>query len=279
MKNFTLGFIISSLIYLVLTAILGLIFLLSNFFNYGLMVATVHALLLGFATMLVFGVNYHIIPMFSGRDFYSPKLAYLHLVMANLGIIGFVSPLLASHYPVEINTLAKISAIIFGLSIFVFIYNMMRTFMSPVSKEPIPNPFGEGDKAADKMAIRFTAISIVYLVIGCPLGIFFLLRPDYIPYLMPVHVHINLIGFITIMIFGVSYHMFPRFVAKPLYSVWMGKIQFWLVYIGLLGLVLSWWFFETGSSARQLGLIIFAIIEAIAVVLYIYNCWKTLSRT
>jgi len=80
MKNFTLGFIISSLIYLVLTAILGLIFLLSNFFNYGLMVATVHALLLGFATMLVFGVNYHIIPMFSGRDFYNAciwrKLSY-----------------------------------------------------------------------------------------------------------------------------------------------------------------------------------------------------------
>ncbi|OGQ12239.1 MAG: hypothetical protein A3A85_05970 [Deltaproteobacteria bacterium RIFCSPLOWO2_01_FULL_42_9] len=277
MKNFTLGFIISSLIYLVLTAILGLIFLLSNFFNYGLMVATVHALLLGFATMLVFGVNYHIIPMFSGRDFYSPKLAYLHLVMANLGIIGFVSPLLASHYPVEINTLAKISAIIFGLSIFVFIYNMMRTFMSPVSKEPIPNPFGEGDKAADKMAIRFTAISIVYLVIGCPLGIFFLLRPDYIPYLRPVHVHINLIGFITIMIFGVSYHMFPRFTGRPLYNVQMASIQFWLANVGLIGMALCWWFFEAGDVVRRAGFLTFAAIEGVAAVLYIYNCWKTLS--
>src|SRR3972149_7177345 len=119
MKYFTLGFIVSSLAYLLLTAILGILFLTRSAFNYGLMVATVHALLLGFATMLVFGANYHIIPIFSGRNFYSPGLAYVHLTMANLGIIGFVSPLLASHYPVEINTLAKISAIIFGLSIFV----------------------------------------------------------------------------------------------------------------------------------------------------------------
>lgn len=279
MKNFTIGFIISSLIYLILTAILGLIFLISSTFNYGLMVATVHALLLGFATMLVFGVNYHIIPMFSGRSFYSQGLAYVHLTMANLGIVGMLLPLPFSNYPGNISLSVKLSSILFAVSIFVFIYNMMRTFMSPVSKEPPPNPFGAGDKAADKMAIRFTAISMVYLIIGCPLGVFFLLRPDYIPYLRPVHVHINLIGFISIMIFGVSYHMFPRFAAKPLFSVWMGKIQFWLVNIGLIGIVLSWWFFETGSSARQLGLIIFAIIEAIAVVLYIYNCWKTLSRT
>lgn len=276
MKNFTIGFILSSLTYLILTAILGLIFLISPIFNYGLMVATVHALLLGFATMLVFGVNYHIIPMFSGRDFYSPALAYIHLIMANLGIIGFVFPLLASNYPVAINMLAKISAIIFGLSIFVFIYNMMRTFMSPVSKETPPNPFGAGDKAADKMAIRFTAISIIYLVIGWPLGVYFLFRPDYIPYLRPVHVHINLIGFISIMIFGVSYHMFPRFVSKPLFSVRMGKMQFWLVNIGLIGMVLSWWFFERGGATQKIGLLSFAVIEIAAVALYVYNCWKTL---
>ena len=277
MKNFTIGFIISSLIYLILTAILGLIFLISSTFNYGLMVATVHALLLGFATMLVFGVNYHIIPMFSGRSFYSQGLAYVHLTMANLGIVGMILPLPFSNYPGNISLSVKLSSILFAVSIFVFIYNMMRTFVSPPSKEPIPNPFGEGDKAADKMAIRFTAISMVYLMIGCPLGVFFLLRPDYIPYLRPVHVHINLIGFITIMIFGVSYHMFPRFTGRPLYNVQMASIQFWLANVGLIGMVLSWWLFERGGAAQKTSLLSFASIEIVAVALYIYNCWKTLS--
>ena len=278
MKYFTLGFIVSSLLYLLLTAILGILFLTRSAFNYGLMVATVHALLLGFATMLVFGVNYHIIPIFSGRNFYSPGLAYLHLIMGNMGILGFVFPLTFSSYPVDIILLTKLSAIVFGLSILVFIYNMLRTFMSSASKEPPANPFGAGDKAADKMAIRFTGISIIYLLVGCPLGIFFLLRPDYIPYMRPVHVHINLIGFISIMIFGVSYHMFPRFTGKPLYSVPLGSIQFWLANIGLVGMVVSWWSFERGRTAHQYSLLTFGALEAVAAALYIYNCWKTLSN-
>jgi cytochrome c oxidase cbb3-type subunit 1 len=279
MKNFTLGFVLSSFAYLLLTAILGILFLTGSAFNYGLMVATVHTFLLGFATMLIFGVNYHIIPIFSGRNFYSPGLAYLHLIMGNMGILGFIFPLTFSSYPVDITLLIKLSAIVFGLSILVFIYNMFRTFISPASKEPPANPFGAGDKAADKMAIRFTGISIIYLLIGCPLGILFLLRPDFIPYLRPVHVHINLIGFISIMIFGVSYHMFPRFTGKPLHSVSLGRIQFWLANIGLIGMALSWWGFSNGSSTQHTGLLTFAVIEAVAAVLYIYNCWKTLTHT
>lgn len=279
MKYWTLGFIISSLAYLILTAFMGTIYMTAGGGNYGLAVATVHAFVLGFVTMLIFGVNYHIIPMFSGREFYSRKLAYLHLAMANLGILGLVFPLPFSSYPIDINPVIKISSLLFALSIFIFIYNMLKTFTSLPGKEPFPNPFGDGDKAADKMATLFTGVSIIYLVIGCPLGVLFLLRPDLIPYLRPVHAHINLIGFVSIMIFGVSYHMFPRFAAKPLYSVRMGSIQFWLVNIGLAGMILSWWLLETGGAVQRANLLTFAAIEAVAAVLYIYNCWKTLTHT
>lgn len=284
MKYFTLGFIISSLAYLILTAVMGIIFLAGGSFmrssilsNYGFVVAIVHSFLLGFATMLIFGVNYHIIPIFSGRDFYSEKLAYIHLAMGNIGILGFVLLLPFSSYPVGIHTVINLFSLLFGLSILIFIYNMLKTFISPVSKTPFHNPFGEGDKAADKMAIRFTGISIIYLLIGCPLGILFLLRPDYIFYLRPVHAHINLIGFVSIMIFGVSYHMFPRFAGKPLYNVQMGRIQFWFANIGLIGMVLIWCFFENGSAAYHISLFTFGAIETIGVALYIYNCWKTLN--
>ncbi|MBI5049271.1 MAG: cbb3-type cytochrome c oxidase subunit I [Deltaproteobacteria bacterium] len=285
MKYFTLGFIISSLAYLILTVVMGIIFLTGGVFmrssifsNYGFVVAIVHSFLLGFATMLIFGVNYHIIPIFSGRDFYSEKLAYLHLAMGNIGILGFVLPLPFSSYPIGIHPVVNLSSLLFGLSILVFIYNMLKTFISPVNKTPFHNPFGEGDKAADKMAIRFTGVSIIYLVIGCPLGILFLLRPDYIFYLRPVHAHINLIGFVSIMIFGVSYHMFPRFAGKPLYNVQMGRIQFWFANIGLIGMILSWWLLEAGSAVQKASLLSFAVIEAIAAALYIYNSWKTLAN-
>lgn len=279
MKTFTLGFIISCLAYLILTAILGIIFLAAGSSNYGLIVAIVHSFLLGFVTMIIFGVNYHIIPMFSGRDFYSPNLAYLHLVMANLGVTGLVFPLIFSSYPADIPVIVKFSSVLFALSILVFIYNMLRTFISPPATKIITNPFGEGDKNADNMAIRFTSVSIVYLLAGCPLGVMFLFLPHYIPYLRPVHAHINLIGFVSIMIFGVSYHMFPRFAGRPLHSVPMGKIQFWLANIGLIGMILNWWFLEAGSKSQMASLLTFATIEAIAAALYIYNCWRTLTHT
>jgi len=278
MRGFTLGFIISCLVYLILTAILGIIFLVSSSSSYGLVVAIVHSFLLGFITMIIFGVNYHIIPIFSGKDFYSPGLAYLHLVMANLGITGLVLPLIFSGYPSDIPVIVKLSSVLFAVSILVFIYNMLRTFISPPRTTPIYNPFGPGDKDADKMAIRFTSISIVYLLIGCPLGVMFLFLPHYIPYLRPVHAHINLIGFVSIMIFGVSYHMFPRFTGSPIYSVPIGRLQFYLANLGLIGMALSWWVFEKESSVQHIGLLTFGAVEAVAAVLYIYNSWKTLNQ-
>jgi len=278
MRGFTLGFIISCLVYLILTAILGIIFLVSSSSSYGLVVAIVHSFLLGFITMIIFGVNYHIIPIFSGKDFYSPGLAYLHLVMANLGITGLVLPLIFSGYPSDIPVIVKLSSVLFAVSILVFIYNMLRTFISPPRTTPIYNPFGPGDKDADKMAIRFTSISIVYLLIGCPLGVMFLFLPHYIPYLRPVHAHINLIGFVSIMIFGVSYHMFPRFTGSPIYSVPIGRLQFYLANLGLIGMALSWWVLERESTVQHIGLLTFGAVEAIAAVLYIYNSWKTLNQ-
>ena len=278
MRGFTLGFIISCLVYLILTAILGIIFLVSRSSSYGLVVAIVHSFLIGFITMIIFGVNYHIIPIFSGRDFYSPGLAYLHLVMADLGITGLVLPLIFSGYPSDIPVIVKLSSVLFAVSILVFIYNMLRTFISPPRTTPIYNPFGPGDKDADKMAIRFTSISIVYLLIGCPLGVMFLFLPHYIPYLRPVHAHINLIGFVSIMIFGVSYHMFPRFTGSPIYSVPIGRLQFYLANLGLIGMALSWWVLERESTVQHIGLLTFGAVEAIAAVLYIYNSWKTLNQ-
>ena len=278
MRGFTLGFIISCLVYLILTAILGIIFLVSSSSSYGLVVAIVHSFLLGFITMIIFGVNYHIIPIFSGKDFYSPGLAYLHLVMANLGITGLVLPLIFSGYPSDIPVIVKLSSVLFAVSILVFIYNMLRTFISPPRTTPIYNPFGPGDKDADKMAIRFTSISIVYLLIGCPLGVMFLFLPHYIPYLRPVHAHINLIGFVSIMIFGVSYHMFPRFTGSPIYSVPIGRLQFYLANLGLIGMALSWWVLERESTVQHIGLLTFGAVEAVAAVLYIYNSWKTLNQ-
>ena len=34
----------------------------------------------------------------------------------------------------------------------------------------------------------------------------------------PAHVHLNLLGFVSMVIFGVAYHVIPRFTGHPLHN-------------------------------------------------------------
>jgi cbb3-type cytochrome oxidase subunit 1 len=60
----------------------------------GYRTAHLHALLLGFVMMMIAGVAYHVIPRFAAATLHSPRVARLHLVVANLGlalmVVGFL---------------------------------------------------------------------------------------------------------------------------------------------------------------------------------------------
>ena len=120
MERYTKSFIASALIYAIIGSFLGISYVLTSegFMSingvsiYPLIVATIHAFLLGFFTMMIFGVTYHIIPMFTGKGFYSPALAYTHLFLSNLGVIGIIVFLLFStYYPTESHPVAKGAAV------------------------------------------------------------------------------------------------------------------------------------------------------------------------
>ncbi|HEY8342923.1 MAG TPA: hypothetical protein VIK75_08030, partial [Calditerricola sp.] len=63
----------------------------------------------------------------------------------------------------------------------------------------------------------FILASILYLVLGTMLGTLFFFHPALLA-LKPVHAHLNLLGFLSMMVYGVLYHVLPRFLARPLYS-------------------------------------------------------------
>lgn len=286
MERYTIGFIASAVIYAAIGAILGVLFLLTSegfiyvVSAYPLMVATLHSFLLGFFTMMIFGVTYHIIPMFAGKGFYSPSLAYTHLVLSNIGIIGIIVFLLfSSYYPTEIHPVAKIAAVVEASSLALFMYNMMLTFIKGTPGTGPPNPFGTTDKMTDIVATRYTSASMIYFLIGCVLGTWMFLSPVKIYSIMPAHAHINLVGFVSMMIFGVSYHMFPRFAGRPLHSISIARHQFTMLNIGLIGMVLLFAFADRDGVAYRALLPIFGGIVAISIALYVYNSWKTISSS
>ncbi len=49
-----------------------------------------HTNLLGWVSMMIFAVAYHVLPRFSGRPLYSNRLADMHLILSNIGLIGLI---------------------------------------------------------------------------------------------------------------------------------------------------------------------------------------------
>ena len=127
-----------------------------------------------------------------------------------------------------------------------------------------------------KTTLGFIFAGITYLVIGVTLGVLFFIIPA-TRVLNIVHAHLNLVGFVTFFIFGVAYHILPRFRGKPLYSDKLAWWQFWLANIGLVGLLV---FLGLGAYASFNWLTtvqaVFGGILALSIYLFVYNMFRTL---
>lgn len=129
----------------------------------------------------------------------------------------------------------------------------------------------------EKFVRNFIIMSIVYLAVAAFLGIIMLAAPSHY-YLKFAHSHLNLLGWVSMMIYGVGYHILPRFAGKRLKSVKMGEVQFYLSNIGLVGMIL----FHTlqmlePAQALYKGLSVsFGLMTIVSVFLFFYNMLSTL---
>ena len=70
----------------------------------------------------------------------------------------------------------------------------------------------------DKYVILFIRTSLVSLLIGSALGMVMAFEPSHGSYFLSAHVHLNLLGFMAMMIYGVGYHVLPRFSGVTIHS-------------------------------------------------------------
>jgi cbb3-type cytochrome oxidase subunit 1 len=91
--------------------------------------AHAHMTVVGFLTMLVFGVGYQLLPRLFGHPLHSPRLAIAHLYCANLGLAGMVLGfLLAPHEYSVARWVTGGGGTLFALGAAFWIYNLWRTF-------------------------------------------------------------------------------------------------------------------------------------------------------
>lgn len=112
--------------------------------------AHAHMNVVGFITMMIFGVGYQLLPRLFGFGLHSPALAIAHWWLANVGlammVVGFC---LAPHIGPKSAPVTATGGSLFALGAFSFVYNMWRTFnaadarqraraMAPQPRRPLP---------------------------------------------------------------------------------------------------------------------------------------------
>ena len=127
----------------------------------------------------------------------------------------------------------------------------------------------------DRFVKNFIIMSIVYLGVASIIGIMMFADGSWLR-LRFVHSHLMLLGWVSMMIYGVGYHILPKFVGKFLKHRAMGVVQFWLANIGLVGMVVFYPLMQGGGGALKGLAVASSLVEAASVFLFFYNMLVTL---
>lgn len=122
----------------------------------------------------------------------------------------------------------------------------------------------------------FLKASLAWLALGVTLGVAMAVHPAWTIYRL-AHVHMMLLGFVTMMIFGVAYHVIPRFAGFPLHSRRAAVWHWWIANVGLLIMVAG---FTLRVHNPQYGSIVLAsggTLSALGAYLFAYVLWHTID--
>lgn len=122
----------------------------------------------------------------------------------------------------------------------------------------------------------FMKASLFWLGLGVALGVTMAAHPVWTIY-RPAHAHLNLLGFVTMMIFGVAYHVVPRFTARPLHRRGLARAHWWISNAGL-ALLVTGFLCRPHDSAHALPILVLGgTLSAAGAYAFIFNIWITIG--
>ena len=122
----------------------------------------------------------------------------------------------------------------------------------------------------------FLKAALTWLALGTLLGLGMILHPAWLVY-RPAHLHMNLLGFVTMAISGVAYHVIPRFTGHPLASPRAAGAHFWFANAGLAVMVAGFALQGRAHAAWQVVLGTGGLLSAAGVSLFIITLWRTID--
>lgn len=125
----------------------------------------------------------------------------------------------------------------------------------------------------------FIKASVAWLSLGATLGIAMAVHPSWSIY-RTAHLHIMLLGFVAGMIFGVAYHVVPRFTGHPLRSARLAGAHWWLTNVGLALMVAGFALRASASGGFALSTLVLGTggtMAALGAYAFAYNIWMTIE--
>ena len=122
----------------------------------------------------------------------------------------------------------------------------------------------------------FIKASVTWLALGVTLGLAIAIHPLWVIY-RPAHLHMVLLGFVAMMIYGVAYHVIPRFVGFPLHSPRAAGLHWWMSNVGLLLMVAGFVVRVRSGAVVTVLLSAGGILAALGAYTFAYVLWRTLD--
>ena len=151
MDRYTKGFVVASLVYFFLAAVLG-VWMGGTDGAGWVRFAHVHFNLLGFMAMMIYGVGYFILPRFNGRTLRWPSWVPIHFFLANIGLIGMVATA-----PERPSTGFILFAVLSVISTGMFAVNLGATMLLEPEAATEEEPASAAEDASPNVASAATA--------------------------------------------------------------------------------------------------------------------------
>lgn len=214
---------------------------------------------LGFIGLMIMGMAQQFIPLYSGRELWSGHGALLQIVVSIAGVVLVLAD----------NLYLEALGLLFWLAgSILFLLWILLTIRSP--KLPV-HPQGKHPEfhAMDALGIPMTSAAVLYLI-AASAGFLFAAHGN------PLYVaaftenwfsffHLFTLGFIVLMIFGVGFHLFPRF-TDTVPNLKVAKVITAMALPGPALVALTMPFLDSTTIEFVFG--IFAVFEALAAILF-----------
>ena len=114
---------------------------------------------------------------------------------------------------------------------------------------------------------NFLVIGVLYLLVGLLMGMYMGGSGDH--GLMPVHAHINLLGFTLMVLFALTYKVFPR-----MSETGLARLHFWLFQAGTLLLLIALFLMMAGFVPAETIGPLMPILELLVLVSILVFGWN-----